>query len=239
MPSVRGWVPCDTLTAHVVAERSGWLRSPCRRRFGGWPAGRPHRRGGRGAPSSAPTGNRAAPARAGVRRLGRRRVVRARRHPAPARGRCDRVAGFDVELPEGELRLVRDVLDTQIIDVAGKRLARVSEVLLTRIDATLRVAAVEVGAAGVWRRLGVQRLAEGRSEQAVDWRDLHLTSAARARPAARDTRGARCTGSAPRSWPRWSPTCRPRKRPRSSMRCRPPLLRVRSAPRTRASVRGC
>jgi hypothetical protein len=37
------------------------------------------------------------------------------------------------------------------------------------------VVAVEVGEAGVWRRLGVHRLAERSPEQAVDWADLHLT----------------------------------------------------------------
>lgn len=85
--------------------------------------------------------------------------------------------GFGVGLIGRELLLARDVLDTQIVDVAGKRLARVSEVLLARSDATVRVAAVEVGAAGVWRRLGMDRMAERTAEQAVDWADLHLTSA--------------------------------------------------------------
>ena len=84
---------------------------------------------------------------------------------------------FEGRLAERELLLARDVLDTQIVDVAGKRLARVSEVLLARSDTTVRVVAVEVGEAGVWRRLGVHRLAERSPEQAVDWADLHLTSA--------------------------------------------------------------
>jgi sporulation protein YlmC with PRC-barrel domain len=82
---------------------------------------------------------------------------------------------FEGRLAERELLLARDVLDTQIVDVAGKRLARVSEVLLARSDTTVRVVAVEVGEAGVWRRLGVHRLAERSPEQAVDWADLHLT----------------------------------------------------------------
>lgn len=85
--------------------------------------------------------------------------------------------GFEDGLIERELLLARDVLDTQIIDVAGKRLARVSEVFLARSEETVRVVAVEVGAAGVWRRLGLDRMAERTAEQAVDWADLHLTSA--------------------------------------------------------------
>ncbi len=79
-------------------------------------------------------------------------------------------------LGASELLLGRDVLDTQIVDVAGKRLARVSELLLSRDDDTVRVRAVEVGAAGVLRRLGLDRLAERAPQRAVDWADLHLTS---------------------------------------------------------------
>lgn len=83
---------------------------------------------------------------------------------------------FEGQLAERELLLARDVLDTQIIDVAGRRLARVSEVLLSRSDKAVQVVAVEIGSAGVWRRLGLGRLAEHKTQQAVDWADLHLTS---------------------------------------------------------------
>lgn len=89
--------------------------------------------------------------------------------------------GATVAADGGELLLRRDVLDTQVIDVAGKRLARVADVLLDRDPAgpdgpVLRVMAVDVGSAGVWRRLGIDRLAERVAEQPVDWADLHLTS---------------------------------------------------------------
>lgn len=80
-------------------------------------------------------------------------------------------------LSRRELLLSRDVLDTQIVDVAGKRMARVSDVLLSRTDEIVRVVAVDVSAAGVWRRLGLDRIAERVAEQGVDWADLHLTSA--------------------------------------------------------------
>jgi sporulation protein YlmC with PRC-barrel domain len=86
------------------------------------------------------------------------------------------VEGQDQALRPSELLLRRDVLDTQIVDVAGTRLARVAEVLLARDDNIIRIMAVEVGAAGVWRRLGVRRFADRLPEQAVDWADLHLTS---------------------------------------------------------------
>ena len=81
-------------------------------------------------------------------------------------------------LEDDEILLVRDVLDTQIVDVAGRRVQRVGDVLLTRLpDATLEAAAVEVGTAPVLRRIGLRTWAESRPEAAVAWPDLHLTSA--------------------------------------------------------------
>ncbi|HEY2762755.1 MAG TPA: hypothetical protein VGJ13_01860, partial [Pseudonocardiaceae bacterium] len=81
-------------------------------------------------------------------------------------------------LEDDELLLGRDVLDTQIVDVVGHRLSRVSDVLLGRLsDGRLEVAAVDVGFRAVLRRLGLRWLSEQFVERAVDWRDLHLTSA--------------------------------------------------------------
>jgi len=79
-------------------------------------------------------------------------------------------------LDDDEILLVRDVLDTQIIDVVGQRLARVSDVVLARTDHHLELVGVEVGFAGVLRRLGLHRLATRAREDAVAWTDLHLTS---------------------------------------------------------------
>lgn len=90
------------------------------------------------------------------------------------------VRGFEVPslaeaLGPDELLLGRDVLDTQVVDVVGQRLARVADVLLTRDgDGPLELSGVEVGFGGVARRLG---LGAGRVKQdVVDWTDLHLAS---------------------------------------------------------------
>jgi hypothetical protein len=84
----------------------------------------------------------------------------------------------EVPLERDELLLVRDVLDTQIIDVVGHRLSRVADVVITRLaGGQLEVVAVDVGAAAVCRRLGLRRLSERLGRRSVDWRDLHLTSA--------------------------------------------------------------
>jgi hypothetical protein len=79
-------------------------------------------------------------------------------------------------LDDDEILLVRDVLDTQIVDLVGQRLARVPDVVLTRIaDDRLELVGAEVGFGGVVRRLGLRRLAARDGEDCVAWTDLHLT----------------------------------------------------------------
>jgi len=76
-----------------------------------------------------------------------------------------------------EILLSRDVLDTQVVDLAGQRVARVADVVLARTaDARLEVVGVEVGFGGVLRRLGLGRVVARRTEDIVAWPDLHLTS---------------------------------------------------------------
>jgi hypothetical protein len=84
-------------------------------------------------------------------------------------------------LEADEVLLARDVMDTQVVDLLGHHLSRVSDVLLERPDADgdgdghLEVVAVDLGTAGLLRRLGLGPLAGGRVV-AVGWRHLHLTS---------------------------------------------------------------
>jgi len=76
-----------------------------------------------------------------------------------------------------EVLLGRDVLDTQIIDVVGQRLARVADVVFIQTpDSRLEVLGVEVGFGGVLRRLGLGRIVPGFGNDVVAWSDLHLTS---------------------------------------------------------------
>lgn len=74
-----------------------------------------------------------------------------------------------------EARLVRDVLDTQIVDVRGRRLTRVADVVLAVPDsgAPAVVTAVDVSAAAVLRRLGLRRLAARMPTRELAWSDLH------------------------------------------------------------------
>lgn len=78
------------------------------------------------------------------------------------------------ELADDELLLCQHVLDGQIFDAVGKRLARVGDVELDREDGLLRVVAVDVGASPLLRRLGLRRTARRVRVEAVDWKDLHV-----------------------------------------------------------------
>lgn len=78
--------------------------------------------------------------------------------------------------PADALLLRRDVLDAQVFDVVGKRVARIADVRLARRGDELRVVGVEVGAGAVLRRLGLARLARRRREDPIDWAAVHLVS---------------------------------------------------------------
>ncbi|WP_284235391.1 magnesium transporter MgtE N-terminal domain-containing protein [Mycobacterium antarcticum] len=89
---------------------------------------------------------------------------------------CKVTSGADALLAD-EIMLARDVLDTQIVDVVGQRLARVADVVLARAPGgRLNLVGVEVGFGGVLRRLGLRRQASRAGEDAVAWTDVHLTS---------------------------------------------------------------
>ena len=90
--------------------------------------------------------------------------------------------GFEIgslgeALRPGEILLARDVLDTQVVDVVGQRLARVADVVLVPAGGSrLEVAGVEVGFGAVLRRLGLGRLIPNPTGDIIAWTDLHLTS---------------------------------------------------------------
>lgn len=79
-------------------------------------------------------------------------------------------------LESQEVLLARDVMDTQVVDLRGLHLSRVSDVLLEPGPHALQVAAVDLGSAGLLRRVGPRWLPAGRPTVVVAWPDLHLTS---------------------------------------------------------------
>lgn len=83
---------------------------------------------------------------------------------------------LDTALGEHEILLLRDVLDTQVVDVVGQRLARVADVVLARTgDGRLELLGVEVGFGAILERLRLPALRR-RREDIIAWPDLHLAS---------------------------------------------------------------
>ncbi len=81
---------------------------------------------------------------------------------------------------DGEVLLRKDVLDHQIIDITGRRIVRVNDVQLARVEGVYRLIGVDVSPQALLRRLGPRRVADrivGR--QIIDWREAqYLASAA-------------------------------------------------------------
>jgi sporulation protein YlmC with PRC-barrel domain len=81
---------------------------------------------------------------------------------------------------EGEaqdgLWLVRDVLDTQVYDVAGLCVSRVGDVVLEISDGVVVLSGVEAGLAPVLRRLGLVAAPRRVRPRTVSWSDLHPLS---------------------------------------------------------------
>ena len=81
---------------------------------------------------------------------------------------------------DNEILLKANLLDKQIVDIEGRKVIRVNDVSLDNVDGRLRVVAVDVGAAGLLRRLGIEgpfrtiarNLKVGLPERYIDWEDV-------------------------------------------------------------------
>jgi len=83
-------------------------------------------------------------------------------------------SGAALEAPPAVVLLARDVLDAQLVDLAGQRVVRVGDVRLRAADGALRIEGVDAGLDSVLRRLGMARLARRAPRHAIAWGDLHL-----------------------------------------------------------------
>jgi hypothetical protein len=96
---------------------------------------------------------------------------------APARVTDGRLVVVEASAPAGDLLLLRrNVLDAQVIDLGGRRILRVGDVLVAEEGEGLALVAVEVGTRPVLRRLGLGRFAGRVADEILDWRELHLAS---------------------------------------------------------------
>ncbi|MGI8622171.1 MAG: hypothetical protein ACR2NB_01485 [Solirubrobacteraceae bacterium] len=77
------------------------------------------------------------------------------------------------EVGEDELWVMRDVVDTQIVDLDGRRVVRAADAQLEMEAGALRLTGVDVSAVAVLRRLGLVRLGRRASHDVIAWEDLH------------------------------------------------------------------
>jgi len=108
-------------------------------------------------------------------RVGRRRAF----VPVAAIGGLDpdgvdlssaRLSVTDFERRDGELLLLADVVDHQMVDVDGVRVIRASDLYLARLGATWRLVGVDVGLQTLVRRLGPARWrSRPTPDRVVDW----------------------------------------------------------------------
>jgi sporulation protein YlmC with PRC-barrel domain len=79
-----------------------------------------------------------------------------------------------------EIGLRTDLLDKQIVDIDGRRVVRVNDLRLDDVDGRLHLVAVDVGASGLLRRLGIdgayrvlaRNLRLPTPERYIDWEDV-------------------------------------------------------------------
>jgi magnesium transporter len=83
-------------------------------------------------------------------------------------------SGGNLEAVPASVLLARDVLDAQIIDLAGRRVVRVGDVRLHVPKGSAGIQSVEAGLDSVLRRLGLERLARRAPRHVIAWTDLHL-----------------------------------------------------------------
>ncbi len=79
-----------------------------------------------------------------------------------------------------EIRLKRDLMDRQIVDIDGRKVVRVNDLRLDEVEGSMHLVAVDVGPSGLLRRLGIEgpwrTVAHGLHrdvpERYIDWEDV-------------------------------------------------------------------
>ena len=83
----------------------------------------------------------------------------------------------DFERREGEIQLIDDLLDHQLIDVSGVRVVRSSDLYLASIVGTFRLVGLDVGMQSLLRRLGPAQLRRRPTpSRVIDWSTIQPIS---------------------------------------------------------------
>lgn len=95
---------------------------------------------------------------------------------------------YQKQCPRPELSLCRDILDQQVVDTNGRKVVRVNDIHLLRVDNQIYLAHVDVGLRGLVRRLDWEPVTDGliriirphaaylKEEELISWKYTHVLS---------------------------------------------------------------
>ena len=87
--------------------------------------------------------------------------------------RADRALARQVQYRSGDVALARDVLDRQVVDLAGKQIVRPADLYFVLVDDHVALFGAEVGAKALIKRLGPRRFRrQVRPDRVIDWASI-------------------------------------------------------------------
>lgn len=117
-----------------------------------------------------------------VVKIGRRKAFVPIEHVATLTGRTVTLSSSQFDVRDfvrrpGEVLLMGDVVDHQLVDIDGVQIVRASDLYIAPVGASIRVVGVETGLVSLLRRLGPRRYrSRATPERVIDWTDVQMVA---------------------------------------------------------------
>lgn len=81
---------------------------------------------------------------------------------------------------EGNFWIYKDIIDKQIVDVAGSRVVRVNDIQLGKIEDNLKILSIDISTRGILRRLGIDKwkISKIFPLKLIDWKNVQIINGA-------------------------------------------------------------
>lgn len=81
---------------------------------------------------------------------------------------------------EKDFRIYKDVIDKQIVDIAGSRVVRVNDIQLSKVEDRLRILSIDISFRGLLRRIGLDKwkISKFFPLHLIDWKSVQLINGA-------------------------------------------------------------